>query len=538
MSSPLPPQKPKSDSLREEISAQGRDKDHYSLDEMLHKLRDGDQEGEDKGELVTRSDGSTARRVKKRRRRSGQPKGVTTAEKDAKKRKSLIIKISVAVSLLALLAAGLLFLLISLNTDGFVQETEEQAAEWTGAEVKFSGLRTLPNNISANEVSFHWVEGYFTESLNLKKIKGYAALKSFLGQNMGGREIGASQGTLVLRTPVEGVKWIEPLAEENFPFDFQRYYCNRLNVIFGSSEQVKLSNTYTSLRYLKGGGWQVRLDEGLFSLKGWKPFPLEGGFVKFHENELELSAVRLGCPEELSSIYNTSISLSGRIPLKLGARATLDFETRNFPSNGLMGELLSQLFTGSIRVIEDSKISFVVGGEGIDQIEMPFNAEYLDVEKFPFLKDLHELFPDKGFGEVRFDKDIEGVFRWIPDGFGIQGLTMSDQDLLRVEGDILVDTEEKIRGGFRLYISRGLINSDPSLKSMPGFATQKSGYSIVDIKLGGTVKFPEDDFRQVTGLDASSFIPNSNQQPNLDSLFENLTQPIPDSNSSLKDHTQ
>ena len=59
----VPPQQP------DQPGELGQAKGQYSLDEMLKTLRDQEREKESKGEIVTRSDGSVVRKVKRRRRR-------------------------------------------------------------------------------------------------------------------------------------------------------------------------------------------------------------------------------------------------------------------------------------------------------------------------------------------------------------------------------------------------------------------------------------------------------------------------------------
>ncbi len=101
MSSALPPRsnQPKAESANSPVSSDA-EKDSYTLDEMMKALRDGEREREPTSEVVTRSDGSVVHRVKRRKRRSGQPEK-TKSERTIpeKKKKRFLLKLVVCRSL-------------------------------------------------------------------------------------------------------------------------------------------------------------------------------------------------------------------------------------------------------------------------------------------------------------------------------------------------------------------------------------------------------------------------------------------------------
>ena len=73
----------------------------YSIDEMMERLKGQSSENPAAGELVTRPDGSQALRVRKRKRRSEQPK------REEAKRTKRIRTLQVAAALVLLLLTGL-----------------------------------------------------------------------------------------------------------------------------------------------------------------------------------------------------------------------------------------------------------------------------------------------------------------------------------------------------------------------------------------------------------------------------------------------
>jgi len=115
-------------------------KEQYSLDEMMEALREQEREKDEQGEVVTRSDGSVARKVKKRRRRSDQP----DKPSPEKEKKSLLLKIILATCLVLALFLGAGFLLLNHNSKNYREGIEEIASEWSGAEVELKGYKRLP----------------------------------------------------------------------------------------------------------------------------------------------------------------------------------------------------------------------------------------------------------------------------------------------------------------------------------------------------------------------------------------------------------
>ena len=86
------------------MSAAPSEPEKYSIDEMMDRLKAVPSENPDEGELVTRSDGSQAIRVRKRKRRSTQPH----KEERHRTRRTRIIQVS----------AALIFLFIAALTVG------------------------------------------------------------------------------------------------------------------------------------------------------------------------------------------------------------------------------------------------------------------------------------------------------------------------------------------------------------------------------------------------------------------------------------
>ena len=104
-----------------------------NLKRKSQEVREGEKND---GELVTRADGSTAFKVKTRKRRSAQEK---TAAKEKSQRKKIVILSSVVIALL-LLGIGYGFVVGYYNSGGFEKKFVASIQSSTGADVEVSSV--------------------------------------------------------------------------------------------------------------------------------------------------------------------------------------------------------------------------------------------------------------------------------------------------------------------------------------------------------------------------------------------------------------
>ena len=495
--SPIPPRQvpPEQNS---EPSETGPTKEQYTLDEMLKALRDQEREKEEKGEIVTRSDGSVARKVKRRRRRTEQPEKMTPE----KAKKSFVVKLLIGISVCLFILVGLVFLLFSFNTKSYREELEARAGEWTGAEVDLNGVKLLPSNAKIAEASFVWPETSYFRSLNLKRIQGDLHLLSFFGSRMGGIELGGAVGDLAIGMPAKEGSVGKSYEPDEFPFAFDRYYCDALNIAFGDGKTLSFDDASVSLRHLREKGFRIGLDEGTLLLKGWEPFPVASAYLHFLENEIELTTMVLEKPVSDQKLLSSSMKLNGIIPLKAGEEADLEIETSNFPADAYFGKEMGKLFDGEIRRSTGS-VSFVIGEDQFKEIKGTFTGQQFELKNFPFLANLNELFPNEGYSPIIFDTEVEGVMRARPQGVAIESFEMAHKDIFKLSGSLIVSAKGQLRGKMTLLINWGLISPDERLKNLPGLKAVDRGYASVEFDVMGTSSKPDDTFRVVTGIQAT-----------------------------------
>ena len=473
-------------------------KEQYSLDEMLKTLRDQEREKEAKGEIVTRSDGSVARKVKRRRRRSDQPDKPTPE----KVKKRLIFKVLLGVSLCLFLALGAMFLLISFNSKSYREKVEAKAGEWTGATVDIDGLKLLPSSVDMVSAGFVWPEHSYVKSLKLKRVDGHANLVSFLGARMGGLEVGGALGEMKFGMPIGAGEVRQELAPADFPFDFGRYYCDALDISFGSGGTLALKGASVSLRHLGEQGFSAGIDQGTFVLKGWAPFPIANGLFQFGNDEVEVVSLVLEKPVDDPSILGSTIKVSGIIPLVEGEAAQLNVEVDSFPAESLFGRQMGKLVHGEIRRATGN-VTYTMGGDYLDEFVAEFMGDYFELKNFPFIADLASMFPNEGYDAILFNTNIKGVLRARQGGVALESFEMNHKDIFRLSGNMIVSDSGQLGGKMTLWINRGLINSEPRLRNFPGLNQVERAYSRVDFELKGTADSPDDTFRIVTGLQAT-----------------------------------
>lgn len=476
--------------------------DNFSLDEIMKALREKEREKDEKGEVVTRSDGSVARRVRRRKRRSEQQN--EGKKKEEYKKKSVVIKAAIGVGSFLFLLMGALFIFVAFNSDSYEEKLELHSGEWVGGEVDILQHKVLPGRMTFDSVNFNWPENSHLVDLQIKAVEGDVRFISLLGARMGGQAIGGKTGTLRVRSPELAGDLITINQPGDFPFEYNRYYCDGLNVNFGTSGQLDLFDLETSMRYFPGEGFRVTMSAGMLSLKGWQKFPIDNGLLKFPQGEVKVETLRLRNPLEERSGSSDSLVLSGVIPTAQGQKAQLDITTSAFPFEVIMGDEMGSFFSGSMRVDSSGLARYTTGNDFLDEVILKFDGDQMTLHRFPLVDNIKKLIFNNIDQELLFDGDVKGVYRWTPRGVALENLVMSNKRL-RVEGNMVIGSNDRIRGQLTMWISMGYINGNPRLENHPAFKRRSDdrGYAIIEIELGGTTTLPSDSFLMTTGLNAS-----------------------------------
>lgn len=537
MSTNLPPRRepPPEEATSSEPSAPS--KSQYSLDEMMKSLRDKEREKEEAGEVVTRSDGTIARKVKRRRRRTEQP----NKNDPEKQRKRLLFKVVLAAVALLLLFLTGLFLIIFQNSKGYQEKLEQEASEWTGAEVELAGLKRLPFSVTMNEARFNWGADYFVKDLEMRKINGDVGFSAFLGARPSGLLLGGSSGEMTLQTP--GGKWkgISLQEEEGFPFLFDQYICESLDVNFGDESPLAFKDLGVILSHEGSNGYQLAMDEGVLKLKGWEDLTVAHGLFRFNDGAMEMKGLSLEHDRRDGLTLGSKMELSGQVALEPGKQASLEITTERFPLDLLIGKQLARFLTGSV-ISSNGKILFTVGNSNFDEIELKYEGDSARMAGFPFLTSLENLFVDAGFDQLEFQEGtirtpLSGTLRVRPSGMALEDLQMSRKGKVKLEGAMIIRADGSLNGRFDLALNRIFFTNHPKLRNSPLLAgTESTGYVKLSFPVSGTVNNPQDGFVKAIGMTTGVITPRPATKDKID-LWNELQKPEEEPNDESLDGT-
>jgi hypothetical protein len=498
------------------------DKEQYSLDEMMKALRDQEREKEERGEVVTRADGTLARKVKRRRRRTKQPDKVTPE----KTRKRFMVKLVAGALLVVLLLLVGVFLIVHQNSKSYREGIEKEIADWTGAEVNLSGMKKLPLSCHIDDAQLVWGPEYFVKDLKLRKLSGDVGFASFLGARPGGLLFGAKTGKMTLQTPMGEWQGVSLENEDDFPFAFSQYYCEALEVGFGQRSPLQLKDVSAVLGYEGSEGYQVTLDDGVLRLAGWEDLSISSGLILIRDGMVDVRKLSLeyGNTDRLS--LGADLVVTGEVPLKPGSQAKLSVETEVFPLEGLVGRKLSQIIEGSL-MGSKGEVSFTLGLDQLDEVKVDFTGRSARLKNLPFLSNLDQLFPEGDFDLLDFDAGITktpltGTLRVRPGGMALENLELKKQGKISLQGGLIVGADDRIRGTFDMTLNRVFLTENPKLKNSPLLAgTLQSGYVKLRFKVGGTLTNPTDNFLEMIG--ATGFV--APETPGKEDLWDDFLNP-------------
>lgn len=526
MSTNLPPRSSQGENNLDSASL-GPEKEQYSLDEMMKALRDKERAKEAQGEVVTRSDGTVARKVKRRRRRSGQ----ANQDSPEREKKRLLVKVVIGATLCLFLFLTILFLILMQNSKGHRDKLAQQASDWSGAKVEFKGLKRMPFSVSIKDANFKWDQTNFIQNLTLNNIEGHVRFLNYLGARPSGLQIGGSKGQLRFAMPSAAGEAGDPLGEEDFPFGFDEYYCNSLDVFFGVDAPIGFSEVDAIFSYAGDGGYQVTLDEGTFRADGWEDFIVSKSVMRFKDSVLNLKALSLKHPLKSGVPLAPDLKLSGEVLMEPGEESELEISTGQFPLDALIGKRLSRFFSGSV-VSSSGKVQFTIGNDYFDEVEIDLEASAAKINRLPFLVNLHSLFPSHNLDVLEFHEGISnspitGKVRVKPEGVALENFQFSEKGKVSVSGSLLIANDGRIGGRFEISINRFYLSSQERFKGSPHLVgSDTTGVVTFSFDVGGTVDRPTDTFLEMIGVDSKGLQADDPAHESKDKIWENLLNPL------------
>ena len=470
----------------------------YSLDEMMERLSkpSNSSEIEEAGELVTRADGTQAMKVRKRKRRSEQPKKAAAV----RTRKIRIIQVTALLVVLVLLGLGAAGLFVYSNSAPFRNSLVEKVSQSTGATTDVVQFRVTPTGVNANQVNLKWPEGSFFENLVLTRVKADISPSSYFGSTWTGKEAEAVQGDLVMELPDASlIKDPPSQSKDQLEARFDRLSINQLNVVFNHADSKRIQLSGAEMSYyqnLKTGSPELRINKGLLNVADWPSFRVDRSSIGLNGREVDIQFLRL----RSQSDDRGNIEFSGKVlPYSPDARNELSVKLDTYRISDLMGSM-SFLLLGKVdtRDVKDSNVfRFNASEEPKVELEVAFASSLtstLGMERFPFLHQLSRRFDDPWFQHPIFGTKAIGILRRQAKKVALTNLDLEHRGKLAVSGDLEADLNEILTGTLEVGVSPTLITNSGDARLDAIFSPVRDGFRWITLTASGTASDPNDDF--------------------------------------------
>lgn len=499
----------------------------YSIDEIMDRLKNSTSENPQDGELVTRSDGSQAIKMRKRKRRSAQPHKSDTP----KSHRARIVQVTAALILVFLVALVIGGAIIYANSSPFREGLARKIARATGASVKLEQFRMNPETANAMKLTLQWPAGNVLKSLTLDGIYAEISPSSFFGKSLSGEEVSVHEGTLALQLPSPGQPiWPTPAGDEDLAIHFNRFRVPMFQLTLGDPTAPALS-LYKSEGSLNpdnvNGRPQMSLYRGELYITGWPKLRLDRALIEFRGNEADVIGLRLHHETDDRGALEFSGTVSPYSPDHV---STLAVHLDSFEMSGIIGPLLGRHFTGRIDSLPAAKsnyFSFIPAADPAPTLDIAFHttpASRIEVQGFPFLSALAQYLDDQWFERPVFEADAGGILHREKGRISLQDLNFESKGRLALKGEISLAPDQILSGNLQVGLAEAMIVSSksPRLKAMFGVAID--GFCWVTLKIGGAPATPTDNFKDLYTAAApppSDTVPNGNPVPS----FRELTEP-------------
>ena len=501
----------------------------YSIDEMMDRLKGAPSETPEDGELVTRSDGSQAIRVRKRKRRSSQPH----KEVHHRTRRARIVQVAAALILLFIAAFVIGGAIIYANSSPFRQGLVRKIEQVSGAAIELQEFRMNPKTANAGSLTLAWPAGNVLKSLTLRGFSAEISPASFLGKSMTGEEVIFPYGALALQIPSPGQALRNfPAPTGESPIRFHRYRLSKLDATLGNpaAPLIKLTETEASLSPETVSGWpQLSLYQGALAIDGWPKLRLDRALIEFHETAADIIGLRVLHETENSG----ALEFSGTVdPYKPDQPSRLAVTLDAFQLSGIIGPALGRLFSGridSLAVTDSNYLSFLPTDKTSPSLDVSFRVSptsKIEVQGFPFLFGLSQtLGEDPWFVHPVFEDNAVGVIHREGGIVTLRDLRMESKDRMALRGEISIAANQSLSGNLQVGLAEAMIVAAPTSRLKSMFGPPKDGFRWLTLALSGQVSDPMDNFKEL--FSAAPVTPRKSPaaDDNEGSSFEELTRP-------------
>ncbi|MGA0845099.1 MAG: hypothetical protein ACO3RV_01040 [Luteolibacter sp.] len=472
------------------------DPENYSIDQMMERLkhRPGEEQPHEDGKLVTRSDGTVALKVRKRKRRSHQP------HKEQQRRQRRIRMIQATGALLLVVSAGFAIAsaIIYANSAPYRENVQRMIAETSGAEVQLDQFRVTPTRVNAGRLALTWPEGTLIQELTARGISGQMALSSFLGKSLTGEELAASEVNIRIGMP--SARLIKTPKDRATAAHFRRYTAPKANISFGKQARPDVVLRDSELSFEPSSANfrpQLLLNNGTINARLWPKTRLDRAHIELRDGEIDVVGMRFLHEND----DRGQIDLSGTIiPLDTSRPHSLDLRMESFLLDGLLGKDLGEMMRGRVNSTtapDSNRLLFSSASLDEASLEVTFSksiAEQIDLRGFAFLGDLARLMRDNWFERPIIETEASGVIRRSAGAVSIHQLNFVQRDRIGIRGTISVDAAGRLSGQIELGITDSMLLATDNSRLIAMFQPADDGFRWVTLDLGGSLRAPSDNF--------------------------------------------
>ena len=503
--------------------------ENYSIDDMLDRLRSRGEGGAAEGEakLVTREDGTQVYKVRKRKRRSHQPK----KEKEKIQKRFRIAQVVMAVTLVILLGLGFFASLVYLNSSAYRDQALAKIRTWTGAEPQITVLRVTPVSVGAESVALKWPETSMLDELKISGVSGDLEFTKLFSGIWKGAELHSQRGgTLVLRPPT-GKGPAEPKTAGECPFQF-RYRTDKLNVRMGDEKSptfaVRDSQASLVILHPSGSTSNLQLEGGNLNLAGWGDFSLEFASLQFEPNGVSVGSIRLSPPG--AGKGEIQILNPDDVPIDFNGETDLAMRMDHMPLSALLGPAFGSWLTTTVASPEengDGTLMIRSGGGSAISCRIPFRA-MASVEstaaELPMFEVLAQELSEPWYVRPRFDVEVKGEAVRGNGRTGVEKLILDARGRLSIAGKVSADAEGKLDGELEVGLpSSAVANGPPGMRNV--FNRKGGGFSWAKVRISGTSRQPADDLAAQIKSSATTASPVDGGEKALEKTFDELITP-------------
>lgn len=478
------------------------DKDRYTYDEMMERLRGQRSSGGSRRVKIEAPDGTVE--VKKRKRRTHQPIKERRQRIGQLKRNLLLVGIPVI-----LLLIGLYLLLnVRYQSESFRSSLSKSVTELVGAKTEVAPLNIKGLDVASRRLFIETNAGALLQDAEFTSLTGRLATSSLLSSDWHLTHLDALHGKLRFSAPIgplsgrpslSSISGTIPITAAGLGFSSKpsAFHIDAVRVgsadfswTTGLKEFVFLEDTAITSN-LVGARTDMLISGGKLRFGDWPEFDLETAKVDFTKNEIRVEQALLrhhfigssACDATLSGI----IDLSGPSPL---ADFVCVFDS--MPAVSLVDPVWKGKLEGDIDASFSFKADLAKPGSLV--VSGPFSIRSGSFGDINPTKRLAVFLTEPNISRVKFHS-INGKItiaegrRWVED------LEANAPSLLRVTGGYQIESDGELKGSLNLSISNKILDEFPG--GMPACFTKiDNDWSSTPVEISGTTSDPTEDLTE------------------------------------------